>query len=80
MPVLATIEWGKIGELIWVGPVAAFVISVTFSLLIMGMARANEARRDGSGGAAAAYGAVAALAGSGFVAAVVYGIQIITTK
>jgi hypothetical protein len=80
MAALASIEWGKIGQLIWVGPVAAFVISVTYSLLILGISRAGEARRGGAGGAAAAYGTVAVLAGAGFVGAVVYGIQIITTK
>jgi hypothetical protein len=78
--VLAAIEWNKIGELVWVGLVAALVITATFALLIMGVSRATECRRDGSGAAAVLYGGIAVVAGLAFVGAVAYGVQIITTK
>jgi len=78
--VVAKIEWGKIGELLWVAPVAALVVSLTFSLLVLGSARAGEARRDGAGGVAALYGVLAVVAGLAFLGGVVYGVSVITTK
>jgi hypothetical protein len=76
---LATIEWDKIGELIWVGPVAALALSLTFSLLIMAVSRADEARRAHAGAVATAYVALALVAAAGFVGAVAYGVQIIVS-
>ena len=77
---LAKIEWGKIGELLWVAPVAALIVSLTFSLLVLGSGRADDARRNGAAGAAALYGVLAAVAGIAFFAAVVFGVSVITTK
>lgn len=74
------IEWGKIGQLLWAAPLAALVVSLTFSLLVLGSARAGDARRDGAGGAAALYGLLALVAGLAFCGAVVYGVSVITTK
>jgi uncharacterized membrane protein len=77
---LATIEWDKIGELVWVAPVAALVLSLAFSVLILAVSRADEARRARTGAAALAYGGLAVIAGVGFVGAVVYGVQIVVAK
>ena len=77
---LATIEWDKIGELLWVAPLAALAVSVTFSLMIMGSARATDARRAGSGTTAMLYSVVALLSGVAFAAVVVYGVAIIVNK
>jgi hypothetical protein len=77
---LGTIEWGKIGELIWVAPVAGLAVAITFSLVIMGAARAEDARRDGVGGTALAYSLMALLAGLAFCGVVVYGVSIIVNK
>ncbi|QEC49588.1 hypothetical protein FSW04_19780 [Baekduia soli] len=74
------IEWGKLGQLLWVAPVAGLAVALTFSLIIVGVSRAGEARRDRAGGIAAAYSALALAATAGFCAVVVYGVQIITTK
>ena len=77
---LATIEWDKIGELLWVAPVAALAVSLSFSLMIMGSARASEARREGAGGTAMLYSVVALLSTVGFVAVVVFGVVVIVKK
>ena len=68
------------GELVWVAPLSGLVVCVTYSLVILGTARAEEARREGAGGQAFAFSALAIVAFLAFVAAVVYGISIITTK
>jgi hypothetical protein len=77
---VGTIEWNKIGELLWVAPVAGLAVAVTFSLLIMGAARADDARRAGAGGTAAVYSVVALVAGLAFCAVVVYGVLVIVNK
>jgi hypothetical protein len=77
---LAAIEWGKIGQLLWVAPVAGFAVAISFSLLILGISRAGDARRDRSGGGATAFTGLAIVAGLAFAAVVVYALDIITTK
>lgn len=78
---LAEIEWDKIGELLWVAPIAGLAVAITYALMIVGFARATEARRDGSGGIAAmAYSLLALVSTVAFFAVVVYGVVIIVKK
>ena len=77
---LGAIEWDKIGELVWVAPVAALAISLTFSLMILGSGRAAEARRAGTGVAATLYTVLALLATAAFTSVVVYGVVVIVNK
>ena len=77
---MAAIEWDKLAELLYVAPIAGLVVAVTFSLLILGWSRADEARRVGAAGTATAFGLVALLAGAAFFGAVVYGISVIVSK
>ena len=76
----AVIEWNKIGELLWVAPVAGLAVAITFSLLINGGARAQDARRDGESRIAVVYSVVALVAAVAFCAVVVYGVEIIVQK
>jgi hypothetical protein len=78
--VAATIEWDKIAQLLWVAPLAGMVVAVTFALAIVGIARADDARRDGAGPAAFVYTALAVLAGGAFLGVVVYGVSVIINK
>jgi hypothetical protein len=77
---LGVIEWDKIAELLWVAPLAALAVSLSFSLVIMGSGRATDARRAGSGTAAMLYSLVALLATAAFVAVVVFGVVVIVKK
>jgi hypothetical protein len=77
---IATIEWDKIGELLWVAPLAALAVSVTFSLMIMGSARASDAQRAGAGTTAMLYSVVALVSGLAFAAVVVFGVGVIINK
>jgi len=76
----AVIEWDKIGELLWVAPLAGLAVAITYSLMIVGFARAGEARRDGAGTARMAYSVLAVLSTVAFLAVVVYGVTIIVKK
>jgi hypothetical protein len=77
---LAVIEWDKIGELLWVAPLAALAVSITFSLMIMGSARATDAQRAGSGTTAMLYSVVALVSGLAFAAVVIFGVGVIVNK
>jgi hypothetical protein len=79
---LAAIEWNKIGELLWVAPVAGLAVAVTYALMILGYSRADLARRgEGGGGTAAmAYSLLAILATVAFFGVVVFGVVLIVKK
>jgi hypothetical protein len=76
----AAMEWGKVGQLLWVAPLAGLAVSLTFALLLLGVTRAGEARRGGAAAVAAAYSALAAVATAAFVGVVVYGVVVIAQK
>ncbi|HET6506146.1 MAG TPA: hypothetical protein VFG42_05115 [Baekduia sp.] len=77
---LATIEWDKIGELLYVAPLAGLAVAISYSLMLVGWARAGEARREGAGGTALAYSALGTVATIAFLAVVVFGVTIIVKK
>jgi hypothetical protein len=76
----AIVDWGKIGELIWVSLASGVGVIGVFSLVVVGSTKSGELRRDGRGGAALAYGALAFVAGIACLAAVAYGVYLITKK
>jgi hypothetical protein len=67
-------------EVIWVSFAAGLGISVLFSLVILGGARAADARRSGHAAAATGWGALAAGAFLLFAAVVALGVQELATK
>lgn len=77
---IAAIDWGKLGELLWVAPLAGLAVATVYALVIFGAARAEHARRNRQTLAAAFYGGVLAVSLAGFLAIVVYGVSVITTK
>jgi hypothetical protein len=77
---LAQIEWNKIAELLYVAPVAGLAVAITFSLLILGVARAGDAQRGGAARVAMGFSALALLAALAFGAVVVYGVQVVVSK
>ena len=76
---LAVIEWGKIGEVIWVSLVMGVAAVLLFAIAIYGGSRATEARRTNSG-SASAYAAVGVLGLAAFAALVVFAITVILQK
>jgi hypothetical protein len=71
-------------HVLWQVVVVAFAagigITALFGLVIYGTTRFDDVRRDRSTGAAAVYGAIAVVGLAGFVAAVVYGLVVMTSK
>ena len=67
-------------QVIWVSLLAGVGISVLFSLVILGSAKAGDARRAGHGGAAAAFFALAVIAFALFAVGVALGVQTMIEK
>jgi hypothetical protein len=78
--VLAAVKAGDIFEVIWVSIAASAFVAVTFSFVVLGMARSMVARRAGRENAAAGYAGLAVLAFAIFAAVVAYGVQVMLTK
>jgi len=74
MTVLA-VDTGLLWQVVWVSLLAGIGISALFSLVILGGARAGDARRAGRDGAALAYAAFALLAFVAFGLGVALGVQ-----
>jgi hypothetical protein len=79
MPVFA-VDTGLLFQVIWVSLLAGVGISALFSLVILGSAKAGDARRAGNGGAAAGFLALAVLAFALFAVGVVLGVQTMIEK
>jgi hypothetical protein len=79
MLVLA-VDTGLLWQVIWVSVVAGVGISALFSLVIVGAARAGDARRAGHARSAAAYAALAVVALLLFAVGVLLGVQEMVTK
>jgi hypothetical protein len=77
---IASIDTGKLVELVWAAALAGIAVAVCFSLVVIGAARAGECRRNRRSGSAGAYAALSVLAGVAFLGIVVFGISVITTK
>jgi hypothetical protein len=67
-------------QVVWVSLLAGVGISALFSFVIVGAARAGEARRAGRGGAALGYAGFAVLAFALFAVGVVLGVQTMVDK
>jgi hypothetical protein len=77
--VLAAIEWGKVGEVVWVSALMGVAAIVLYAVAIYGGSRAAEARRTGRG-PATAFAALGVLGLTAFGALVVFAITVIVNK
>jgi hypothetical protein len=67
-------------QVVWVSMLAGVGISALFSFVIVGAARAHDARRAGRGAAALAYAVLALAAFALFTGGVVLGVQAMIEK
>jgi hypothetical protein len=77
---IASIDTGKLFELVWAAALAGVAVAVCFSLVVSGAARAGECRRHRRTGSASAYAALSMVAGAACLGIVIFGISVITTK
>ncbi len=77
---IAAVDTDALVELMWAAPLAVLTVTVSWGLVVIGVTRSAEARRDGRAGAAAAYGTVALAGAAIFMTAVVLGLIIMVSK
>jgi hypothetical protein len=77
---IATIDVGKLFELVWAAALAGIGVAICFSLIIIGAARAEDCRRNRRAGSATVYATLSVVAGIVFFGIVVFGIAVITAK
>ena len=77
---IAAIDTGKLLELVWASALAGVAVAICFSLVIIGVARAEDCRRKRRSGSATAYAALSVVSGIAFFGIAVFGIIVITAK
>jgi hypothetical protein len=77
---LFAVDTHLLWQVIWVSLLAGVGVSALFSFVILGAARAGEARRAGRSAAATGYAAFAVLAFALFAVGVVLGVQTMVEK
>ena len=76
----SVIDWGALLNVLWASVVGGVGVTAAFSLTLLGVTRAVDLRRDGRVAAAGAYAALAGVCGVLVVAAVAFGVVVMTSK
>jgi hypothetical protein len=77
--VIATVvDWDALLQVIWVSLLAGVGVTAAWGFALLGTTRALESGRDGRAGGVVAYAVVAVIGLATVVAAVVFGIVILT--
>lgn len=77
---IASVDWDALLDVLWSATVAGIGVTAAFGFAIVGVTRAAEARRGGQVAPLAFFGAVGFLALAVVMAAVVFGVVVMTTK
>jgi uncharacterized membrane protein len=77
---IAAIDVGQLFELVWVAALASIAVAICFSLVVIGVSRSEDCRRNRRAGSATAYGVLSIVAGIAFIGIVVFAITVITAK
>jgi hypothetical protein len=77
---IAAIDVAKLFELVWASMLAGLLVAVTFSLVIIGVTRAEDCRQNRRSGSATAYAALSVFATLLFFGGVAFGISVIAAK
>ena len=78
--VLAAIEFGQLGRVVWISLAAGVVVISAFALVVLESGRSGDARRNGRPRAAAVHATLAGIFLAAFAAIVVVGIVIMLKK
>lgn len=74
------VDWDALLEVVWSSLLGGIGVTAAFALAILGASRAVVHSREGQAAAAGAYGVLMAIALAAVVAAVVFGIVVMTQK
>ena len=77
---LATIDWDALLTVVWSALLAGIVVPAAYGFVILGAARAVELGREGRAGEAVVYGVIGTLGAATVIAAIVFGIVVLSAK
>jgi hypothetical protein len=77
---VATVDWDALLEVIWSAMLAGIGVTAAYGLVILGFNRAFDLGRRGRAGEAAVYGLIGAFGTAAVVAALVFGIVVLSSK
>ena len=77
---IAAIDTDALLQLMWAAPLAVLAVTVSWGLVVNGVTRAGEARRDGRAALAGAYAAVAVVGAALFATVVVFGLLVMISQ
>lgn len=80
MSLAVVVDWEKLLDVVIVSLVAGIGVTAVFAVAILGATRVMDMSRDGRAVEAGAYGVLAIVSLAVVIAAVVYGIVIMTSK
>jgi hypothetical protein len=80
MMVIAFVDWDALLTVVWVSLLAGIGLTAAYGFAILGGTRALEFGRERRVGEAAIYGVIGAVGLGAVLAAIVYGIVILTNK
>jgi hypothetical protein len=80
MSAASIIDWGALGKVVLYSLVAGLGVPAVYSIAVLGAARSTDAQRGRRGGQATAYALVALLCGLACLAAIAYGVYLLTKK
>jgi hypothetical protein len=78
--VIATVDWDALLTVIWSSLVAGIGVTAAYGLLILGGSRAMELGREGRTAEAAIYAVIGAVGMLTVIAAIVFGIVVLSDK
>lgn len=76
----AVIDWGALGKVVLYSLVAGVGVPVVYAFAVLGAGRSTDAARSHRNGAATAYALLALLGAAACIAAIVFGIVLLTQK
>jgi hypothetical protein len=76
----ATVDWDALLTVIWSALLAGIVVPAAYGFVILGTTRALDLGRQGRAGEAAVYAVIGTLGASTVVAAIVFGIVVLSAK
>jgi hypothetical protein len=78
--VIAAVDWDALLTVVWSSLLAGTGVTAAYGLVILGGMRALQRGREGRGGEAAIYGLIGVAGVAMVIAAIVFGIVVLTDK
>jgi hypothetical protein len=80
MTLATVVDWNALGKVVLYSLVAGVGVPAVYAFAVLGAGRSMDAQREHRGGLATAYALLAFLGGAACLAAIAYGIWLLTQK